>query len=482
MVPVWLLFAGCGNPDPLVPPDSTAPDSIPSDTADDPVVDPPVWTDAPLPVLIHGWSFHVDAVTAGPAEVRCTLVDDPLEVHTVRATDDVPVHDLVVYGLLASATYDCALEMAGTTVDRSITTRPIADGFPTWTTTGDGGEGYTLLNGGTDLRWNRQSKLLIVDQQGRLRWSYEVPYSAADLDAQYLGDGRILYGGGYSAPPTIIDLSGVTIAAAPASSTGFDYHHHAQRIATGEIVTLTEGITNDGVSEWWVGFAIDILDPELVGRTWTWNSQSGYDAGWLPPATPVEIDAYHANSVQVDGDDLYMNLRQLSRLVKLDRVTGERLWTLGPGQDFELVDANGVPDDPANWFYMPHAPEKDGDRILFYDNGVGRPGGPSSRIVEMVIDENLRTARVVWSYTEPGWYEPIWGDVDRLPNGRVLFVRAHSAVTVPVLSYERTEVVEVDPATDTVTWRMSFTDLHDAGYRAERIDGCAVFANAATCR
>lgn len=475
---MWLWLAGCNDSDPTLPPPEETVET--SDTADTSSSGSVVWSDAPVNLSVHGWTFRVEVDPPATAEVRCTLDGDPSEVHTVRAAESGAAHDLVIYGLLASATYDCALEVEGTSETRTITTGPIAADFPSWTTTGET-EGYTLLNHGTDLQWSRQSKLLIVDPEGRLRWSYLVPYDAADLDAQYLGGGQILYGGGYAAPPTVIDLAGTMLLQAPPASSGFPYNHHAERIDTGEVVSLARAVNDDGVSEWWFGFVIDILDPTLATRTWTWDSQRGYDEGWLPAATPIERDAYHPNAVQVDGDDVYVNLREISQLVKLDRVTGAHLWTLGPSGDFTLLDETGAPAPLSDWFWMPHAPEKHGDRILFYDNGVQRPGGPYTRVMELAIDETALTAQVVWSYTEPGWFEPIWGDVDRLPSGRVLFVRAHSAITIPALSYERTEIVEVDPATDTVGWRMSFHDLHDAGYRAERIDGCSLFANAKYC-
>jgi hypothetical protein len=42
-------------------------------------------------------------------------------------------------------------------------------------------------------------------------------------------------------------------------------------------------------------------------------------------------------------------------------------------------------------------------------------------------------------------------------------------------------ILEVDPATDEVVWRLDFTSWTDGLYRAERIDGCAVFGNVRTC-
>ena len=89
--------------------------------------------------------------------------------------------------------------------------------------------------------------------------------------------------------------------------------------------------------------------------------------------------------------------------------------------------------------------------------------------------------RMSWEFTEEGWFETIWGDVDRLPDGHVLITRAHCGTCQPA-SAARTQLVEVDPATNEVVWRLVMEAQDDAGYRAERVDGCAIFANARYCR
>lgn len=149
-----------------------------------PPVDVPVWVDTPVDALSTAWRFEALLPEAGVATVTCTLAHDPEEVHTLASPPD-RLADLVVYGLLADATYDCTLAADGWTETRTVVTDPLPDWLPTWTMTvpGDAGLAYTLLNHGTDIDGDRRTKLLVVDPEGRPRWYYKVPEEAPDLDA-----------------------------------------------------------------------------------------------------------------------------------------------------------------------------------------------------------------------------------------------------------------------------------------------------------
>ena len=101
-------------------------------------------------------------------------------------------------------------------------------------------------------------------------------------------------------------------------------------------------------------------------------------------------------------------------MYKIDYATGEVVWRLGEGGDFELTD--GV------WFKEQHAPSlvEDGE-LLIYDNlGDGR----IARAVQYRLDEDAMTAEQVWAYggedSAEGWLSEYWGDADRLPNGNTL--------------------------------------------------------------
>ncbi|MCA9492348.1 MAG: aryl-sulfate sulfotransferase [Myxococcales bacterium] len=449
-------------------------------TTTDPV--PPGWTVESLPDNVLGRRFLLGLDAPGTGSVRCKAEDDPLEVHEIEVDAPEGIGRAVLLGLLAETRYACEGEVDGQSTDLSFTTDPLPDWLPSWHVEehDDPWGGYVLLNHGTDIKGNRQAKLMIIDTDGRLRWYYDVPYEAADLDVSMAGPDGVLYGGGYAVPPTLLSLEGQEVAQGGWLADGWLYNHHVERLADDTVLTIVTAPNTDGTLEW-RGFEVRIIDPSLGATLWRWNSQRGVDEGWLPVPSPSEGDPYHANAVGVSEDGgVWVNLRSRSELVMLDRATGERRWTLGPGKDFRLVDEQGGDAPTTDWFYMPHAPELHGDRFFMYDNGVGRPGGRNSRVLELTFDEPARTARARWSYSEAGWFEPIWGDVDLLPDGRVSFTRAHCD-KCSALTNQRTQVVEVDPTDDHVTFRLVFDDPHDAGYRSERVDGCAVFANARYC-
>jgi hypothetical protein len=135
---------------------------------------------------------------------------------------------------------------------------------------------------------------------------------------------------------------------------------------------------------------------------------------------------------------------------------------------------------PGTWFTNLHAidvfPSPAGDRLFVYDNGsAGR-----SRAVAYTLDPAAREATQVFEWTEPTWFEPYWGDADETPDGTVLIAMAHAWCLGGALDHPGA-LVEVDEATGEVVWRLDFLDSDDSTYRAQRIDGCAIFANERYC-
>jgi hypothetical protein len=129
-----------------------------------------------------------------------------------------------------------------------------------------------------------------------------------------------------------------------------------------------------------------------------------------------------------------------------------------------------------------HDPEiHDDGTILFFDNGGYNamsifPGQPTtttyhSRAVEYKIDENAKTATLVWefpgsftvdSWYKNNWYQPFWGDADRLANGNVLITAGNRG------SGTESRVFEVTKADGKVVWELHLGP--DMGiYRADRI-------------
>ena len=120
---------------------------------------------------------------------------------------------------------------------------------------------------------------------------------------------------------------------------------------------------------------------------------------------------------------------------------------------------------------------------MIYDNGRFRSDGKYTRVLELDVDLEARTAQRVWRYTETDWYDALFGDADRLPNGNVLITQGFKYTQAIVHDPKnRTSIIEVDPLTHDVVHRLDFQEEDDTSYRADRVDGCALFANRAYCQ
>ena len=156
-----------------------------------------------------------------------------------------------------------------------------------------------------------------------------------------------------------------------------------------------------------------------------------------------------------------------------DATDGALRWQLGAGLGWTVLDEQGQPLTDDALPQCIHGAEVDGDRFLLYDNGRDRS---LSQVVEWQIDGDAKIARRLWSWSEPGWQEDILGDVDVLSVDRVLVTQARLGCGVA----PDTTIVEVDRKTGAVANRTTFPGA-GVGYRAERYDGCSVFASARHC-
>lgn len=133
----------------------------------------------------------------------------------------------------------------------------------------------------------------------------------------------------------------------------------------------------------------------------------------------------HANSFMYvpDDDAYYVNDKFTDWLVKIDRSTGEVLWTLnGRGSDFTQPNGDPVWADVTRTSLWSHGHMSDiwsGGGMMF-DNGDHHD--PSvSRAIEFAWDESTMTAEVVWEFPHPdGRATAALGDVRRMPEGNVL--------------------------------------------------------------
>lgn len=149
-----------------------------------------------------------------------------------------------------------------------------------------------------------------------------------------------------------------------------------------------------------------------------WNSWGSipYEESTFPNKT----DYAHGNSLFIDTDEnILVSLRGVSQIVKLDRKRGNVLWKLGgQSSDFQFVN------DPFHGTCGQHAAVRlPNGHLLVFDNRnfcLTPDATPQSRVVEYALDEVLKKATLIWSYSRPGFYTRSQGNSQRLDSGNTV--------------------------------------------------------------
>ncbi|MBX2802196.1 MAG: aryl-sulfate sulfotransferase [Myxococcales bacterium] len=427
-----------------------------------------------------------------PVAVACWLPSDPSERLLWESATLAEEHAVSLAGLRADQTYDCrarpicttaanvAFEVRTPALPASI---PAASVWRSPTATPDPAVPHLLVNHTRMCEGDTTHRLLAYDLDGHLRWFYDglPPSTPVAIGAQYVGDGRFLWGGGWTrrGAVEIVELDGsVAYKSAFPGSEGLIFHHEGRMLPGGSVLMLTSSVNTDGRQSW-EGFTVWVVDPESDSVVWSWDSQRAVDAGVLPVGVD---DVYHANAADVvdtpEGRLLVVSLCFTSHVLAVHVPSGEVAWDFGPGGDFTLRDPGGAGLPDTAYPDCQHGIELEGDRLLVYDNG--RYFRDHSRVAEYALDVDAGVATRTWTWTEPDWWEGALGDVDTLPSGRVLVTQAHPECWSGVRG-DVSESVEVDRESDEVVWRHRFGDPQDTTYRSERFDGCDAFPQAAFC-
>ena len=517
---MWFVtMLACTGADPDDPVDDVATDDAPSptgtddtgspplptgstgDTAPDDTGSPPCDPDPALqisdlsvvqPLNPNEAQVSITLSTEATVAVACTAASDPSEVHLIEGTSASTGHTLRLSGLLGDTTYDCVAApvcptQTGPATPFTVVTDPLPGRLPVMTAqTFDAAAGseYVLFNHSDDCWWDEQ-QLVVMDRDGQIRWWFDTPtWVGPSVEFRYHGDDRFAWGGGWlpnaQGRPRQVDLfdGEVYDAAAAMPDVGqSDFHHDGKQLADGRLLTLEEVTIENGLIDF-LGFRVRRIDPATDTVDFDYHSQRGFDEGHLPAGF---LDAWHANwadIAEVDGQEvLFVSLCFTQQVVAIDVATGQWRWTFGAGGDFSLVDDSGAPLPDNEFPLCQHGLEVEGDRMLVYDNGDGRG---YSRASEYQIDEATMTATLLWTWTEPDWYETTLGDVDWMPDDRVLIGMGH-AECFSSNRGDYTTIAEIDPASGTKLWEARQTDQDAMAYRADWADPCALFHNAKYC-
>jgi len=285
--------------------------------------------------------------------------------------------------------------------------------------------------------------VMMIDEQAEPVWyhSFGAAEGFSGIQASGVGGDEVLIGGNVPPGhrPRRVDLAGEILWEGPAQpdepAQEGSMHHVFEQLPNGNYLGMRFEFADASLDD-----VVFEIDGEL-DTVWEWHV-----ADHIPESDEHFL---HGNMAQVDlqEDAAYYHARNLSSMYKLDRASGELVWELGEGRDFEMLG-----DHPDPWFVRGHAPEilADGN-LLVHDNGssVYRP---YTRIMEYELDQDARTIRPVWQYppdgVEDAWFSSVWGDADRLANGNTLFASGS------VFEGDATgRLVEVTPSGE-VVWRV----------------------------
>lgn len=163
--------------------------------------------------------------------------------------------------------------------------------------------------------------------------------------------------------------------------------------------------TGDVLWEWSALDHVDISETEN-----SMEDQEEQDGSKKKP-----FDYFHINSVTEDGDALLVSARNTHAVYRIDRATGEVLWTLGgSASDFEMTGNS--------YFAWQHDAQRQPDgTITLFDNESSPPIGEESRGLRLDVDTEAGTASVVTEYLPPdGRLAASQGNLQVRDNGNVV--------------------------------------------------------------
>ncbi|RKY97628.1 MAG: hypothetical protein DRQ13_04450 [Ignavibacteriae bacterium] len=136
--------------------------------------------------------------------------------------------------------------------------------------------------------------------------------------------------------------------------------------------------------------------------------------------TPI-VDLTHANALALDanGNILY-SIRHTSSIISISRQTGNVNWILGGKRD-QFTYINEHSSNAPNYFSYQHDIRVlPNGNITLFDNGT-QHSPPYSRGVEYNLDEQNKTATLVWEFRHsPDFFAGANGSMQRLANGTTI--------------------------------------------------------------
>lgn len=209
---------------------------------------------------------------------------------------------------------------------------------------------------------------------------------------------------------------------------GADYHHmtltdRGTALLIGHRMVRRDLTSLGGPANAWVSNGIvqevDVATGEVVfewdGLDHVSTSESMIAADRYGRGTRKKpYDYTHLNSVTEYGEDLLISARNTSAVYRVDRDTGEVVWTLGgKDSDFRMLGNS-------RFFWQHDAQLQSDGTITLYDNQANPAKSRRSRGLRLALDLKRKTARVVTQYLPPDdRLAGGQGNLHVMPNGNV---------------------------------------------------------------
>jgi hypothetical protein len=270
--------------------------------------------------------------------------------------------------------------------------------------------------------------VLGIDDAGRVVWSWPPQDTGMDLRPyrafESLDGSGVVYNGSAdsdSTPAQIVtvkrDGSATTVAEVTGGHTDFAEYTPGGFLSLGWDIRDIEGrrILGDTVRE---------VAPDGTERV-VWNVWDHFTPDLDQPypnlyvLDPTVEDWSHINGIHYDAasDDIYVTTTFNDGVIRIDRATGEQIWTLSNNPD----DSDfRVPPTGEPFLALPHSVQVIDGGVLVFNRGV--PSAEScSEAVDVALDETAFTAEIVWAHASADCLlVPFLGSAERLAGGNTL--------------------------------------------------------------
>jgi len=206
-------------------------------------------------------------------------------------------------------------------------------------------------------------------------------------------------------------------AAARTGRTGFNMHHDVTVTPDETVLVLVRAGTATVRDTAWVGDEIWEWDPVSDDLTLRWAASDFFSPDTDRGAGSRPDDWIHANSLSIGPRGNYLvSFFFLSEVTSIAADFQSIEWRLGgPASSFTVAE-------DAMEAGQHTAVEVSPNRVLLFDNGLGRASGELfSRGLELELDQAAGTAETVWEFRpRPDIYAPIVSSARRLANGNTV--------------------------------------------------------------